>query len=111
MTVPSHFNQAERNSVKEAVHIGGLNLLQLMSVNAAGIYPDIFFSNFTDNQQYLFLIYFVTSYCKALFLANLICSYIIILPMSLSLMIDFVNYSENNSLCLFLLRIMASHPK
>ncbi|XP_029647908.1 hypoxia up-regulated protein 1 [Octopus sinensis] len=35
VTVPTHFNQAERNSVKEAVHIGGLNLLQLMSVNAA----------------------------------------------------------------------------
>ncbi|GAB1601863.1 hypoxia up-regulated protein 1-like [Argonauta hians] len=35
ITVPAHFNQAERMAVQEAASIGGLTLLQLMSVNAA----------------------------------------------------------------------------
>ena len=36
VTVPPHFNQAERKAVKDAAQIAGLNLLQLMSDNAAG---------------------------------------------------------------------------
>ncbi|CAE1165306.1 HYOU1 [Acanthosepion pharaonis] len=35
VTVPPHFNQAERKAVRDAAQIAGLNLLQLMSDNAA----------------------------------------------------------------------------
>lgn len=42
ITVPPFFNQAERRAVRAAAEMAGLNLLQLMNDNTAGIRASIF---------------------------------------------------------------------
>ena len=43
ITVPAYYNQAERRAVKASAEMVGLNVLQLMSDNAAGFWLNLSF--------------------------------------------------------------------